>query len=38
VAIGQQLVEVVVSKEEAKRLKVGESVRISTKAFAPTIL
>jgi len=38
VAIGQQLVEVVVSKEEAKRLKVGESVSISTKAFAPTII
>ena len=38
VAIGQQLVEVVVSKEEAKKLKVGESVRISTKAFAPTII
>ena len=38
VAIGQQLVEVVVSKEEAKKLKVGESVSISTKAFAPTII
>jgi molybdate transport system ATP-binding protein len=38
VSIGQQLVEVVVSKEEGKRLKVGESVSISTKAFAPTIV
>ncbi|HHD80084.1 MAG TPA: ATP-binding cassette domain-containing protein [Campylobacterales bacterium] len=37
VAIGQQLVEVVISEYEAKNLKVGESVRVSTKAFAPTI-
>ena len=38
IAIGQQLVEVVISEYEAKNLKVGESVRVSTKAFAPTIL
>ena len=38
VAIGQQLVEVVVSPMEAKGLKVGEKVSISTKAFAPTIV
>ena len=38
VAIGQQLVEVVVSQREAKGLKVGERVSISTKAFAPTIV
>ena len=38
VAIGQQLVEVVLSPMEAKGLKVGEKVRISTKAFAPTIV
>jgi molybdate transport system ATP-binding protein len=37
VAIGQQLVEVVISEYEAKNLKVGESVRVSTKAFAPII-
>ena len=37
VAIGQQLVEVVVSEHEAKVLKVGEAVSVSTKAFAPTI-
>ena len=37
VAIGQQLVEVVISEHEAKALKVGEAVRVSTKAFAPTI-
>lgn len=37
VAIGQQLVEVVVSKEEIKNLKIGQKVSISTKAFNPTI-
>ncbi len=33
IAIGQQLVEVVVGSEEAKRLQPGQSVRVSTKAF-----
>ncbi|UCN00045.1 ATP-binding cassette domain-containing protein [Sulfurimonas sp. SWIR-19] len=37
VAIGQQLVEVVVSSTEAKNLQIGQSVRLSTKAFAPTV-
>ncbi|MFK5938180.1 MAG: ATP-binding cassette domain-containing protein [Sulfurimonas sp.] len=37
VAIGQQLVEVVVSTEEASNLKIGCKVRVSTKAFNPTI-
>ncbi len=37
VAIGQQLVEVVVAKEEAKRLQIGKRVQIATKAFAPMI-
>ena len=37
VAIGQQLVEVVVSSEEAKNLQVGKHVTLSTKAFAPNI-
>ena len=37
VSIGQQLVEVVVSDEEMKDLKVGQVVSISTKAFSPTI-
>lgn len=37
VAIGQQLVEVVVSKEQAQELQIGESVRVSTKAFAPVL-
>ena len=33
VAIGQQLVEVVLSKEEQKRLEVGEHISLSAKAF-----
>ena len=37
VSIGQQLVEVVVSKEEVKNLKIGQKVSLSTKAFSPTI-
>ncbi|HIP41510.1 MAG TPA: ATP-binding cassette domain-containing protein [Campylobacterales bacterium] len=37
VAIGQQLVEVVMSEGEAKKLTIGQSVRIATKAFAPSI-
>ncbi|MEN4053524.1 MULTISPECIES: ATP-binding cassette domain-containing protein [Sulfurimonas] len=37
VAIGQQLVEVVVSSEEATNLQTGQTVRLSTKAFVPTI-
>jgi molybdate transport system ATP-binding protein len=37
VSIGQQLVEVVVSNSEAQELKIGQSVQVSTKAFAPLI-
>ena len=37
VSIGQQLVEVVISKDEAKDLHVGKKVSVSTKAFAPII-
>ena len=37
ISIGQQLVEVVVSQDEAKNLKIGDSVRVSTKAFAPIL-
>ena len=37
VAIGQQLVEVVVSSQEAKSLHVGDRVDVSTKAFNPII-
>lgn len=38
VSIGQQLVEVVVSSQEAKNLKIGQKVTVSTKAFAPMIV
>lgn len=37
VAIGQQLVEIVVSSDEMKDLKIGQMVKIGTKAFTPTI-
>ena len=37
VAIGQQLVEVVITAAEASRLVVGMKVVVSTKAFAPTL-
>ena len=38
VAIGQQLVEVVISKNEVEQLTIGQAVQISTKAFAPSIV
>lgn len=37
VAIGQQLVEIVISEQDTKRLKIGDIVSVSTKAFAPMI-
>lgn len=37
IAIGQQLVEIVVSQYEAENLEVGDMVNISTKAFSPTV-
>ena len=37
VAIGQQIVEVVLDSTEAASFQVGDSVQVSTKAFAPTI-
>ncbi len=37
VSIGQQLVEIVVSSQEAENLKVGDMVNVSTKAFTPNI-
>ena len=37
VAIGQQIVEVVISNTEAQNLIIGEKVNVSTKAFSPTI-
>ncbi|MBD3792593.1 MAG: ATP-binding cassette domain-containing protein [Campylobacterales bacterium] len=38
IAIGQQLVEVVLCESERQGLEIGQSVRVSSKAFAPTIL
>ncbi len=37
VAIGQQVVEVVLSQEESRGLQIGEVVDVSTKAFSPHI-
>lgn len=37
VAIGQQIVEVVLSKQETKQLKIGQKVTLNTKAFSPTL-
>lgn len=37
IAIGQQIVEVVISSQEAQNLKIGQSVNVSTKAFAPLV-
>ena len=37
VAIGQQIVEVVLSNDETEKLQIGQKVNVSTKAFSPTI-
>ena len=37
VSIGQQLVEIVISKAEAEDLEKGQNVLVSTKAFAPLV-
>ncbi|MBE0514958.1 ATP-binding cassette domain-containing protein [Sulfurimonas sp.] len=37
VSVGQQLVEVVISDDEAHSLKIGQSVSLGTKAFSPMI-
>lgn len=37
VAIGQQLVEVVLDSKQAEELIIGQKVTVSTKAFSPTI-
>ena len=37
ISIGQQIVEIVVTKEEAKNLKIGQKISVGTKAFSPTI-
>ena len=37
IAIGQQIVEIILDEAESEHYKVGDSVSVSTKAFAPTI-
>lgn len=37
ISIASQLVEVVISNEEAKNLEIGQRVSVSTKAFTPNI-
>ena len=37
IAIGQQIVEVVLDASEAKKFHIGDTVRVSTKAFAPSV-
>ncbi len=37
IAIGQQIVEVVLDEEESRLFQAGDTVKVSTKAFAPTI-
>ncbi len=37
IAIGQQIVEVVLDEAESRLFKAGDTIEVSTKAFAPTI-
>lgn len=37
IAIGQQIVEVILDSNEAKLFEIGENVSVSTKAFSPSI-
>lgn len=37
IAIGQQIVEVVLDEAEAETFTIGQTVQVSTKAFAPTV-
>jgi len=37
ISIGQQIVEVIITKDESINLKIGSKISISTKAFAPMI-
>jgi len=38
VSVGQQIVEVVLDREEAESFEIGQTVQVSTKAFAPSLL
>jgi molybdate transport system ATP-binding protein len=37
VAIGQQIVEVVLDRNDVEQLEIGQTVQVSTKAFAPSL-
>ena len=37
IAIGQQIVEIVLDEEESRFFKIGDAVQVSTKAFAPSL-
>jgi len=37
VSIGQQIVEVVLDEKEANTLRIGQTVQVNTKAFAPSL-
>ena len=37
ISIGQQLIEIVVSDNEIKDIKIGNKIRVGTKGFSPTI-
>ena len=37
ISIGQQIVEIVMSPNEAKNIKIGQKISVSTKAFNPTL-
>jgi molybdate transport system ATP-binding protein len=37
VSIALQLVEIVITQDEAKNLKIGQKIRVGTKAFSPTL-
>jgi molybdate transport system ATP-binding protein len=37
VAIGQQIVEVVLDRDDVGQLEIGQTVQVSTKAFAPSL-
>ena len=38
IAIGQQIVEIILDEAESQHYKIGDSVSVSTKAFAPSLV
>jgi molybdate transport system ATP-binding protein len=37
IAIGQQLIEIVINESESKKLIIGQKIQVGTKAFEPSI-